>query len=281
MSDIHGELLIGVTGDRMIEVAASLSMILIVTGLYLWWPRGTSAAMFIPNLRAKGRAWWKSLHAVVGFYISALLVVFMLSGLAWAGIWGGKFVQPWNSFPEGKWGGVAMSDTTHASMNHGAMKDVPWTLELLPLPESGSTAGTQAIPSDIPVNGDSVFLLADALGYEGRIHIHFPKSETGVYTISQDSMSNDSACATCDRTVHIDQYTGKILMDLQFADYPALGKAMAVGISFHEGDMGLWNLVLNTVFCLAVIFVCVSGIVMWLKRRPSGAAPSRRPACAR
>ena len=46
---------------------------------------------------------------------------------------------------------------------------------------------------------------------------------------------------------------------------------MAVGIAFHEGDLGWWNVTLNTVFCLAVIFLAVSGIVMSWKRRPVGA----------
>ncbi len=47
---------------------------------------------------------------------------------------------------------------------------------------------------------------------------------------------------------------------------------MAIGIAFHEGDMGLWNVVLNTLFCLSVIFLCVSGLVMWWLRRPKGFA---------
>lgn len=34
--------------------------------------------------------------------------------------------------------------------------------------------------------------------------------------------------------------------------------------------MGLWNTILNTLFCLTVIFMCVSGVVMWWKRRPAG-----------
>lgn len=47
---------------------------------------------------------------------------------------------------------------------------------------------------------------------------------------------------------------------------------MAVGVAFHEGDIGGgWNVALNTVFCLSVIFLSVSGIVMWWIRRPSGA----------
>ena len=84
-------------------------------------------------------------------------------------------------------------------------------------------------------------------------------------------MSNDSDNPMSDRTVHIDQYTGKVLVDVGFGDYGPAGKAMAVGIAFHEGDIGLWNLVLNTVFCLSIVFLSVSGFVMWWKRRPSGA----------
>ena len=83
--NIHSTLMIGDTGDRILEIAAGLSLVLVFTGLYLWWPRGNSMSVFVPNLRARGRALWKSLHAVVGFWMSGLLVVFLVSGLSWAG----------------------------------------------------------------------------------------------------------------------------------------------------------------------------------------------------
>ena len=36
---IHGSLLLGDVGDRLIEIAAGLSVVMVVTGLYLFWPR--------------------------------------------------------------------------------------------------------------------------------------------------------------------------------------------------------------------------------------------------
>jgi uncharacterized iron-regulated membrane protein len=84
-------------------------------------------------------------------------------------------------------------------------------------------------------------------------------------------MSNDSPDPTSDRTVHLDRYTGKVLADVRYADYSLGGKAMAVGIAFHEGDLGWWNVALNTAFCLSIVFLAVSGVVMWWKRRPAGA----------
>ncbi|WP_305987620.1 PepSY domain-containing protein [Roseibium sp. MMSF_3544] len=271
-NDIHGTLLIGTVGDRLIEVAAGLSIVLIVTGLYLWWPRTGSGSSFVPDIKARGRDLWKNLHKVVGAYVSLILLVFLVSGLAWAGIWGEKFVQAWSTFPAEKWSDVPLSDETHASMNHGAMKDVPWGLEQTPMPASGSDAGRDAITEGTAINLDSVAAFGRTLGYEGRFRVSYPNGETGVWTLNQDSMSNDSENPMVDRTVHLDQYTGKILADVGFDDYSLAAKGMAVGIAFHEGDMGLWNIVLNTVFCLSVIFLCMSGLVMWWLRRPRGAA---------
>lgn len=273
---IHGTLLLGSFGDRMIEIAASLAIVMVVTGLYLHWPRNgaTWRETLLPRLTARGRTFWKSLHGVLGFWISAVLVVFLISGLSWAGIWGERMVQAWNTFPAEKWG-APLSDATHASMNHDGVHEVPWGLEQTPLPASGSLAGTDAIEGDVTI--DSVAQFARGLGFVGRFQINIPGDETGVWTVSHDSMSNDGPNPAADRTIHIDQYSGNVLADVRYADYSPYAKAMAWGIAFHEGDLGVWNLVFNTLFCLSVIGVSVSGLVMWWKRRPAGAARLAAP----
>ena len=275
MTNVHGDLLLGGTGgpgDYVVETAASLGITLLLTGLYLWWPRngrGLRAAL-APDLALRGRALWRSLHQTLGAWVSVVLLFFLISGLAWAGVWGGHMVQAWSTFPAAKWDNVPLSDKTHASMNHGAMKDVPWTLEQTLLPKSGSAAGLDGLPEGVPVNAQSLAALGRAIGFTGRFQIAAPADDSGVWTLSQDSMSYDSTNPTADRTVHVDQYTGKILADVKFADYPFFGKAMAVGIALHEGQLGWWSVVLNALFCLAVIFACVSGVAMWWLRRPVG-----------
>ena len=133
---------------------------------------------------------------------------------------------------------------------------------------SGSLAGTAAIAG--PVTIDSVTAFADGLGFDRRYQVNLPGDETGVWTISHDSMSNDGPNPAADRTIHIDQYTGNVLADVRYADYSVYAKLMAWGIAFHEGDLGAWNLALNTLFCLSLIGLSASGLVMWVKRRPSG-----------
>jgi uncharacterized iron-regulated membrane protein len=269
---IHGTLLLGDVGDRLIEIAAGLGIVMVVTGIYLWWPRGGTrwAQALVPDLRLTGRLWWRSLHASAGFWLSAGLLVFLLTGLSWTGVWGAKFAQPWGSFPAAKWDAVPLSDATHATLDAGGPHEVPWGLVQTPLPVSGSQRGAEGVPAGQPVNLDSVAALARRLGFSGQHHIQLPQTDTGVYTLSADTMSGDLGHPTQDRTVHVDRHSGRVLAEAAYADYPPLAKAMAVGIALHQGDLGRWNAVLNVLFCLAIVFLCLSGLVMAWKRRPRG-----------
>lgn len=271
---IHSDLMLGVTGDRILETAASLSLVLVATGLYMWWPRNAGWRRVLVPSFTRGRALWKSLHGVIGFWVSIILVFFLISGLAWAGIWGGKMVQAWSQFPAEKWDNVPLSDDTHASMNHDRA-EVPWALEQTPMPASGSDAGTEGVSGSVTL--DSIDQLARDIGFDARYQLNLPGGETGVWTLSRDSMSTDSTSPTTDRTVHVDQYTGKILADVRFEDYSLAGKAMAVGIALHMGTLGLWSVLANTLVCLSVLFLCRSSVIMWWKRRPANAGRLSAP----
>lgn len=270
-NDVHGTLLVGDTGDRLIEIAAGFAIMLVITGLYLWWPRDRQGLRqaFWPRWHAGKRIAWCDLHSSIGFYASLIIIFFMISGMSWTGVWGDKFVQAWNSFPAEKWE-APLSDQTHASMNHGVLEEVPWNLEQTPLPASGSMAGTTGIPEGIPVTLDTVIAYARDNGFT-NFRVNLPQSVEGVFTVSADTMSGDITDARQDRTIHLDQYTGKKLADIGWLDYSLMAKGMAAGIALHQGDMGWWNLLLNTLFCLAVLLIAVSGVVMWWLRRPKKA----------
>jgi uncharacterized iron-regulated membrane protein len=49
-------------------------------------------------------------------------------------------------------------------------------------------------------------------------------------------------------------------------------KTVEIGIAFHEGRLFGWpNLILNLLACLSLIFIAVTGALMWWIRRPKGA----------
>lgn len=258
--DTHGTFMLGLTGDRMIEVAVSFTILLVITGMFLWWPR--SGSTFKEALRIshhKGRLFWRDLHSVIGVWISVILIFFCLSGLAWASVWGGSMLQAWSSFPMQKSAKNVSSTLTHQDLNVKGLKQIPWGLEQSALPESripimpSSSVVTTAtaIKKITHMTLDQIVSASKAIGFT-QFQVHLPQSESGVFTASASSMSKDIENATDDRTVHFDQYTGEALADVGYQDYSLAAKSMAVGISLHMGQWGIWNYIVNTLFCLVL-----------------------------
>ncbi|WP_373563688.1 PepSY-associated TM helix domain-containing protein [Vibrio sp. Y2-5] len=277
---IHATLLIGDLGDYLIEIAASLGVLLLVTGLYLWWPRdNASKAGFLKLRVTQGtRVFMRDLHANLGGVLSIVLLFFLISGLSWTGIWGKSLVQAWNTFPTYyTWGEKPESTLTHASLNHGNEEEMPWNLELAPMPESKAAHDHSAMDMEMPemshgaISVDKIVTKAKELGFT-QYRIYFPKGEKGVYTVAANTMAGDITDPRNDRTSHFDQYTGKLLVDVTWADYNLYAKAMAAGVSLHQGDLSTLNKGLNVFFCIAFIAIAVTGVVMWWIRRPSGRA---------
>ncbi|MEC9151161.1 MAG: PepSY domain-containing protein, partial [Pseudomonadota bacterium] len=78
------------------------------------------------------------------------------------------------------------------------------------------------------------------------------------------------------RTVTYDPQTGEERSRSGFADKHPIDRAINVGIAWHEGALfGLANQIMGLIIALALIALSVLGLLMWLKRRPTGklAAP--------
>lgn len=86
---LHGTLLLDDAGSMIVELAASWMIVLIITGLYLWWPRNAKglAGIVYPRLSRDGRVFWRDLHAVTGLWVSFFLLFLLVSGLPWAKSW--------------------------------------------------------------------------------------------------------------------------------------------------------------------------------------------------
>lgn len=90
IKELHGELMIGKTGDRLVELASCWAVILIVTGIYLWWPRGNRSLFgtLIPRFSNGKRIFWRDIHVVTGIWLSGLILILIFTGLPWSGVWG-------------------------------------------------------------------------------------------------------------------------------------------------------------------------------------------------
>ncbi|MDO6444272.1 PepSY domain-containing protein [Colwellia sp. 1_MG-2023] len=251
---LHGSIYLGDIGDLIIEVTAGFAVMLVFTGLYLAWPVQGWRTL-LPPKKFQSRADWRQLHKTIGWLIAIPLFFFLISGLAWTNIWGGKLIQPWNSLPGTSF---KTSEANHSDLNdHGAHR-VPWALEQTPLPKSHG--------HDIHLTLNEVTKIAKEFGFQG-FRVHLPQGHHSVWTISATTMAGDITNPLAENIVHLDPSTGQVLANITFDDYPAMGKAMAAFIPFHEGNLGRWNWLLNIVFVVIIFMLMVSGLVMWLKRQ--------------
>lgn len=261
IEEFHGELMLGTVGDRIVELTACWAIILIVTGIYLWFPKDKRKILgvFIPRFKGGRKNLIRDLHVVPAFWISAGMLFLVITGLLWSGLWGTKVqylaTNAGVGYPPSIWVGSAPSSTVKTK----EIADVPWAAQNLDVP-------TSQIQGYIPLSINEVVNIANEQNIYPTYTVIFPKKREGVYTISSfPPKAKDEA------TLHIDQYTGAILADYRYDNYQPIGKLMAWGITVHKGlEYGLPNQIAGLIICIGIVGMVVSGVVLWWKRKPSG-----------
>ncbi|SFJ54867.1 Uncharacterized iron-regulated membrane protein [Thermoflavimicrobium dichotomicum] len=258
---LHGELMAGTLGDRLVELAACWAIILLITRIFLWWPRerkGGVFGTFLPRLNGGKRIFWRDLHAVPAFWLSLGIAFLILTGLPWSGFWGDQFqklaTDAGIGYPAAVWGGEKPESTIPSK----DVADVPWAAEQRPVPQSKDERVS-------PISIDKVVAIADARHVHPGYNVYYPEGPKGVYTVSVfPDKSKDEA------TLFLDQYSGKVLDDYRFADYGPIAKIIATGITLHKGtEFGLPNQIAGLIICLGIVGISITGLVMWWKRKPS------------
>lgn len=275
---LHGTLLMGRAGDRLIEIAASLAIMLVSSGLYLWLPKLGSWAQSFRVVRGSRRLAWRSLHTTIGVALAPVLVFYLVSGLAWTDVWGERFVQSWSSLRTAQAAPGEDLSHGHGALNGDSSRIVPWGLEQTPLPDASHAE--HASP-DVAgrLSLDQAITIAQREGIGQRFWVAVPPGTDRVWTIGQTVMNEDVVDPRRELIVHLDRRTGEVIGRVGWADYGLGARAMAAGIPLHMGLLGWWNYLGALAVCLSVLGLSVAGLAMWWLRRPSRewrlAAPPR------
>lgn len=293
--DLHGSLMTGSwlgnedIGDRFIEIVAGWSVVLLVTGTYLWWPRGKRRGLrgvLLPRFHLRGkRILWRDVHAVTGIMFAFITLFFLVTGLAWAGWWGPNYLSVATT-AVGGYPTVESNSTTVGELLPNGQS--PWAMGNLPLaasqpvPAPGGQVGAELRwdPSQgAPL--DAVIASTQKLGIPHGFSVTWPEDETGSYSIGywEDGPQEPNRSATDARIAYIDQYSAEPIGEYGWDEYGWAGKATSFGIALHEGrQWGLINQILVTIATVAILLSVASSMVMWRKRRPKGiGAPPREP----
>lgn len=263
--DIHSLAYFGKVANYVLELAACWAIMLAITGLYLWWPRGGSGGVVSVRGTPKKRIFWRDLHAVIGLFVAGFIVFLAITGLPWS-VWWGKNVkmiatEMGQGYPEMLWANVPTSQIPAKD----ALTKTAWSTEESPMPLSTDTGVT-------PIDLDAAIAIFNARGIMPGYGIDLPGGPKGVYSgwIYPHDLNEQ-------RMIHLDQYSGAALVDLRFEDYPAFAKAMEWGINVHMGqEFGWANKIILALACLGMILLAVSAAVMWWKRRPAGSLGAPR-----
>lgn len=271
---LHGELMTGSLGDLVIELAACWAVVMALTGYFLV-VKGRKARR---RSREKGQpgSLLRSRHASIGLVAGAGLLLLLVSGLPWTGFWGAKVQELATDRGTSMWStdpGAVSEPTSRLdeSLPHSHATDVPWAL-------GGSEVPTSTADGEGSVaNLDTAVTQADREGLRHPFTVALPAadpSEPGVYSVIGYAFDAPSD----ERTLHVDRYDGEVVAAYGYDDYPALAKVVSQGIGLHEGrSLGLVSFWGAAAMCLAVVFMSVTGPVMWWRRRPRGAAALGAP----
>ncbi|MFI5732585.1 PepSY-associated TM helix domain-containing protein [Kribbella sp. NPDC051587] len=258
---LHGNLMAGRVGEVVVEIAACWALVMAITGYYLFF-RGRVARARRRAARAAG-AVLRSRHALTGSVVGIGVLFLIVSGLPWTGFWGAKVQEIASSQGSSMWSedhGALSNPTSTLDESLPHSHTVPWALGDTKVPRSDPNGDRRSV-----ANVDTAVAVGDRNGLAHPMTIALPGDEEGVYSVIGYAFQNPAK----ERTLHVDQYGGAVVSTYGYQDYPLLAKTVAQGIALHEGRrLGALNMWLTTAFCLAVIFMCITGPTMWWRRRP-------------
>jgi uncharacterized iron-regulated membrane protein len=230
---LHSRLLQGDGWRWMIELGASWLLVMLLTGVILWWPGAGQSGL--PRRGKTGRAAWRQWHAFAGVALGLLSLVMVATGITWS-----------------QYAGTQVRKLRDAAGQ--AAPQAPRHLHSAPL------AGAA------PLDWQGAWRQARAVAPNLPLQLTPPQGPLGVWRVS----GVDRAQPTQRIELVLDAYSGRTLYRAGWDAQSAFGKATAVGIPFHRGEFGPWNQAVLFLFGAGVLFSLVSGWVMFFKRRRPG-----------
>jgi uncharacterized iron-regulated membrane protein len=237
---LHWELMLGERGRLVIEWATSWTILLLVSGVVLWWPRGKrrGGGVLWPRGRLSGRQWLRDLHAVLGAYALPIVLTLAATGLMWT-IHAGT----------GRWNRIAAEPELAP----------PVSREIPGAPRIGFDAALAGAGIDPATESRSIY--AEAPGPKDK------PDATYFLWVSDESHETPSTL----ELLRIDAYSGAVLRRTGWDDRSALGKVDAARYAIHVGAiLGLPGRIAACVASLILAALCLTGPWMWWMRRPAG-----------
>ncbi|OYX35811.1 MAG: hypothetical protein B7Y99_02760 [Caulobacterales bacterium 32-69-10] len=261
---LHSLDIAGPVFNLLVEIVAGWAIVMVATGIVLWWPRGRNGGVVTIRGGPRRRLFWRDLHAVTGLFAGAVIVFLAVTGMPWSAVWGQEVRKVTNAAGWGRPAAPAGGQAWSHGPGHKTEAAVPWALQDMEM-HAGHAA--QALRLD-----DAVARV-DRAGLLRPYVLSIPGEPGKAW-----SASHTPARVERSRTLYLDGTDGRALADIGYGQFGPAAQAIEWGIAVHQGDQfGLLNKLVMAAGCVAVWLLGLSALVMWWKRRPKGrlAAPPR------
>ena len=230
---LHLRLLIqnrGDTGKAIMTWAGAALLVLLLSGLYLWWPLKRVAIQ-------RGRRFWFDLHNTAGIVSFVFLLAIAVTGI------------------------VIGFDDRIVPLIYSATRSAPIAMYTRMPPFT-------VTPHGQPVGPDRAIAIArDALPGATPISVNVPPP-TGVLLVSA-RFPEDLTPGGRSR-VFIDQYSGAVLIAEGSRTAPAGSRVITLNRAIHTGDVfGMPSKIVMSLASLAVVVQLASGVLLWRRKRRS------------
>jgi len=240
---LHRDLLMGKVGAYTVELVASWFIVLILTGLYVWWPsvwkhgkKGSARGIFWIRRNKGRRIFYRDLHAVFGFWLSAFMLVILAGAMPWTDVFGSnlRWVQK-------------QTDTGYPAT---------W--------RSPRGLGSKAFEGSEALSIDEIAKVAKKQVLKGKVSVVFPEKPGSVFTVK-----NRAFLLRDQKVLYFDQYSGSLIKGHDWGDVGFLMDARHIFLRLHEGDYGPVNwwilLIVSSLFAITT----TAGLVSYLIRKPA------------
>lgn len=222
-------------GDWVVSISTLLFLVILITGVILWWPKTKNVMKQRLKIKWGGSAkrLVHDLHLVTGFYTSIFLIVIALTGLIM-------------TF---KLANQALFAITGSKL----MKEQPKA------PQSKYQPGADALKIDAALQ--AVAAQTELAEY---YTVRIPKDSLAVYSVN---ILPKGAVETTADTYYIDQYSGS-MAGVQLFAAKSLGQRVRAYVKpVHTGSVyGLPTKIISFIVCLLSLVFPVTGVIMWLNR---------------
>ena len=240
--DLHMNLLLGETGRKIVAYSTLIFVVLLITGILLWWPKNRKAVKIATWFRWKPTTKWKrknyDLHNVLGFYASFIVIFVSLTGLAFSFEWMNRSIQ---------------------FLVSGGGEFYPWEYV------KGITEDDGESLSKINLIDQAYFTaINDYEGQAKRISIYIPDKKQTALRIGVNPSEKTYYDEKYD---YYDQLTGRKIKETGFKERSIGGKVAYMYYDIHIGKiLGLPGQLLAFFASLISASLPITGFIIWYGR---------------